>query len=86
MTDQHADRAYLLARPLPGVVGETRRVVHLAGLTANGRVTGLCGASFATADVEILDHIAGMPCEVCLSRAPGAGPRTITGPDGDAAQ
>lgn len=63
-----------IARPMPGVVGETRRVVHVFPLWPDGtvpqRVTALCGAEFGHGQLELLDQPAGMPCERCLSCTP----------------
>jgi hypothetical protein len=62
----------LLARPLPGTVGETQRVAHLfpVPVGATERLTALCGASFPPGELEVLDRPHGMPCTACLSRAP----------------
>lgn len=62
----------LLARPLPGTVGETRRVTHLFPVPAVvvAQLTALCGASFPPGDLEALDRPHGMPCTPCLARVP----------------
>lgn len=66
----------------PGVVGETRRTVHLVPLpqhieTTSGsataspeKLTALCGQTFAPGEAEQLNELRGMPCELCLLRAP----------------
>jgi hypothetical protein len=66
-----------------GVVGETRRIVHLVPLpqlvetTPGGtpaqppdRLVALCRQTFAPGDAEQLNEPRGMPCEVCLLRSP----------------
>lgn len=67
--------AYLLVRPVPGVVPNSRRVVHLVPAPnpygeIPRRLTALCGASFVPGIVDRLDTIRGMPCEICLARTP----------------
>ncbi|QFU91595.1 hypothetical protein [Amycolatopsis sp. YIM 10] len=61
-----------LARPLPGTVGETRRVCHLFPVPdeETTQLVALCGDEFGPGELEQLDRPAGMPCESCLSRAP----------------
>ncbi|GHF85392.1 hypothetical protein FHX82_002401 [Amycolatopsis bartoniae] len=55
-----------------GVVGECRRVSHIVPLPARGPIpeelVALCGAVILPAQAEVLDGIAGMPCEACLAR------------------
>lgn len=51
----------------PGVVGETRRVVHAAEPTGSTAQT-LCGTELSVADVEIVEY-GGMPCMPCTARA-----------------
>ncbi|TWP46083.1 hypothetical protein FKR81_37230 [Lentzea tibetensis] len=62
----------LFGRPLPGSVGEWRRVVHIfevpAGNTLPERLTALCGTSFGPGELESLGRPTGMPCESCLRR------------------
>jgi hypothetical protein len=64
----------LIVRPLPGTVGERRRVAHLlsapVGRELPEQVTAYCGAALRTCDLELLPALAGMPCELCLLRAP----------------
>ncbi|MCU1687049.1 MAG: hypothetical protein JWQ81_7788 [Amycolatopsis sp.] len=66
-----------LARPMPGTVGETRRVVHVFPFPADGatsdRVTALCGDDFIPGELELLDVPRGMPCEQCLRHTPTPG-------------
>nr|WP_074988040.1 hypothetical protein [Saccharomonospora viridis] len=67
--------AYLLVRPVPGVVPNSRRVVHLVPAPnpygeIPRRLAALCGASFVPGIVDRLDTIRGMPCETCLARTP----------------
>ncbi|GAA3365504.1 hypothetical protein [Saccharopolyspora gregorii] len=53
-------------RYAPGVVGETRRVVHVAIRRPDGACVALCDLVIAAAEAELLDEIAGMPCLVCV--------------------
>ncbi|WP_343034545.1 hypothetical protein [Amycolatopsis anabasis] len=63
-----------IARPLPGTVGETKRVVHLFPVPTDEPIpeelTALCKAHFLRGDLEGLLRVTGAPCEVCLSRIP----------------
>lgn len=65
-----------------GVVGETRRTVHLVPLpqlaeTTPGKaaaklpeqLTALCGQTFSPGEAEQLNEPRGMPCERCVLRA-----------------
>lgn len=65
-----------------GVVGETRRTVHLVELPAGVAdtlalnelphvLTALCGQGFAPGTADVLAGIAGMPCVDCVRRSPG---------------
>ncbi|MBA0127892.1 hypothetical protein H0B56_20290 [Haloechinothrix sp. YIM 98757] len=62
----------LLARPLPGTVGEARRVTHVFAEPESvpARLDAYCGVSFGAGELELLDGIRGMPCEPCLLLAP----------------
>ena len=64
------------ARALPGVVGETRRVVHVFPVPEQDSVpdqlTAFCSESFGPGELELLDSPAGMPCESCLQRTPSS--------------
>ncbi|MBB4683720.1 hypothetical protein [Amycolatopsis jiangsuensis] len=66
-----------IARPLPGMVGESRRVVHVFPLPAEGlapeRLTAYCGAMFGRSELELLERPVGMPCVTCLRLAPTPG-------------
>jgi hypothetical protein len=64
--------AMVLARPRRGTVGETRRVAHLFRAVSqdSDAVTALCGASFSSRTLELLDGPTGMPCTACLARCP----------------
>ena len=68
----------VFGRPLPGTVGETRRVVHVFEVATVDevpvRLTALCGLSFGAGELERLDTVQGMPCELCLRRTPAADP------------
>lgn len=67
-----------LGRPLPGVVGETRRLVHVFELTqqdlSSDRLVAMCAASFSPGQLELIDRPMGLPCESCLRRTPSAAP------------
>lgn len=68
----YAERAELMAvvRLRRGVVGERRRVCHIVPIPGSGpvpdRLHALCGEPIAPGDAEVLNRIAGMPCEACL--------------------
>lgn len=68
----------IFGRPLPGVVGETRRVVHVfetpAEDTMPERLTALCADSFGPGELELLDRPSGMPCVLCLTLTPNTAP------------
>ena len=64
-----------------GVVGESRRTVHLALLPAGvsdtaglaespGVLNALCGQIFDPGQAELLTSFGGMPCIDCLLQAP----------------
>jgi len=59
---------------LPGIAGETRRVVHIFevpfGSPPSGRLMALCEGSFGPEELELLDRPQGIPCEACLRRTP----------------
>lgn len=65
-----------LGRPLPGTVGETRRVVHVFAAPPDGevplRLAAFCGADFGPRELEMLDQPSGMPCVACLRDSPTA--------------
>ncbi|ASO22590.1 hypothetical protein FHR81_004052 [Actinoalloteichus hoggarensis] len=65
----------LLVRYLPGLVGETARLVHVcpAPRTAESIpevLTAYCSERFEREDVELLEGMSGMPCTWCLLRSP----------------
>ncbi|MFF4597240.1 hypothetical protein [Amycolatopsis sp. NPDC001319] len=66
-----------IARPLPGTVGESRRVVHVFPLPTQGsppeRLTAYCEATFGAGELELLERPVGMPCVTCLRLAPTPG-------------
>ncbi|WP_091629268.1 hypothetical protein [Amycolatopsis saalfeldensis] len=70
-----------VARPLPGTVGETRRVVHVFEVppedAAPERLTALCGLMFGPGQLELLERLQGMPCESCLRLTPTPDPKVI---------
>lgn len=67
----------IIARPLPGTVRETRRVVHVFPLPPDDvvpdQLTAYCGESFGRGQLELLDRPVGMPCVSCLRSSPGPG-------------
>ncbi|HKN53174.1 MAG TPA: hypothetical protein VJX66_11760 [Amycolatopsis sp.] len=76
----------IFGRLLPGMAGETRRVVHIfevpGGNVPPERLTALCGMSFGKGELEPLDGPRGIPCESCLCRNPGRGAiRTTARPE-----
>jgi hypothetical protein len=66
--------AVLLVRFRPGLVGLTRRAVPVVPVPAAGsvpeRLTAYCGLVFERGQAEAVEVAAGMPCELCLLRAP----------------
>ncbi len=57
-----------------GVVGESRRTVHLAYLLEKahaGVFVALCGQRFVPGEAELLGEISGQPCFPCLQLSPG---------------
>jgi hypothetical protein len=71
----------LLARYLPGVVGESRRTVHLIPLPAGGGAgaagVALCGALLHPDAVEMVAPGHGAPCTLCLVNYLNADPKRI---------
>jgi hypothetical protein len=67
----------IIARPLRGTVGESRRVVHVfpvpAEETTPERLTAYCGEAFGPGELELLERPVGMPCVTCLRCSPGPG-------------
>lgn len=61
-------------RLLPGVVGETKRVCHIAEVPQRvpeaDSLTTYCGIQIWRDQAEILSVPQGMPCEPCLVRVP----------------
>jgi hypothetical protein len=64
----------LLVRLLPGLVGETRRVVHVVPVPAAhvmpDVLTAYCGLQIKPNEAERLDRPTGMPCEPCALNTP----------------
>lgn len=64
----------ILVRMKPGLVGETKRVVHLVRLPESGTVpeelTAYCGERFEPGTIDFLPEPTGMPCVRCLIAAP----------------
>jgi hypothetical protein len=71
-----ADGVSLLVRYLPGVVGLTRRVVHVVPLTpgqgAPAVLVAHCGERIGRGIAEPVDPGVGSPCNACLLLAPTA--------------
>lgn len=67
-------RPVLLVRFLPGVIGESRRTVHVVPAPDGGAMpavlTAYCGQTFGPGQAEHLDGPAGAPCERCFLTAP----------------
>lgn len=47
------------------MVGETKRVVHVAIPLASGDFLALCETKLAAADAEVISALLGMPCMAC---------------------
>jgi hypothetical protein len=62
-------RPVILVRFKPGVVGESRRTIHVVPIP-NGEVpielTALCGQVFTPGAAERVNSPLGMPCDICL--------------------
>ena len=58
-------------RYAPGVVGESKRVVHQAVFTDGTSVWALCRREFAVTDIEEIGRC-GMPCMACTGQAAAA--------------
>jgi len=67
-TGRGSPNRIMLARPVSGVVGETRRTTHVfVSVTGPATsLTALCGLQFELASVEFLDGLTGMPCVKCM--------------------
>lgn len=68
------DSAVLLVRLRAGVVGESRRSVHVVPFPLRERgdvLVAYCGLPIVPVLAEYLDEVRGMPCELCLARATG---------------
>ncbi|HEV7976514.1 hypothetical protein [Amycolatopsis sp.] len=70
--------ALALVRLRRGVVGESRRVIHLIPVPTEGalpgHLTALCGEEVYPGQAEMLDRLCGMPCQTCLLRSPAPAP------------
>src|SRR5205085_9829469 len=74
-TSMTGDSGVLLVRLRPGVVGESRRSVHIvpfSGAETDGVLVAYCGMPIVGVLAELLEDVRGMPCELCLVRAPGS--------------
>lgn len=63
----------LLVRLLPGMIGESRRVVHVVPLPPGGVpevLTAYCSEQIEPGTAEVLGEFVGMPCERCVLAAP----------------
>lgn len=76
-------RPLLLVRFKRGVVGETKRVCHLVPVpetdTAPEVLTAYCETDIRPGEADLLPRIGGMPCELCMARAPINGPFDLLG-------
>lgn len=63
----------ILVRFLPGVVGESRRVVHVVPIPDVEDIpevlVALCGERIPQGKAEWLTQLCGMPCERCGQKA-----------------
>lgn len=75
----NGDRALLLARlratqPDGTVIGETQQVCHLVPVpdsrTMPNFLVAYCGVHIGPGMCEVLPYMVGMPCELCMARAP----------------
>lgn len=75
----NGDRALLLARLRPTqpdgtVIGETQRACHLVPVpdspTMPNFLLAYCGVRIGPGTCEVLPSVVGMPCELCMARAP----------------
>jgi hypothetical protein len=71
--------ALMIARPLPGTVGERERQAHLFPAAPGDTLVAFCGAEFPADALEWLNRLSGMPCESCLINSPG--PRRTSPPE-----
>jgi hypothetical protein len=71
--------ALIRVRYAPGVVGETKRVVHLVNLPTfedavqaqeDEEVSALCGETMRLREVDVINGMAGAPCFLCLQKTP----------------
>jgi hypothetical protein len=64
----------LLVRLLPGLVGESRRVVHVVPVVNAEEVppvlVAYCGEPIERGTAEVLPDMVGMPCERCVLATP----------------
>lgn len=62
----------LLVRLKPGVVGESRRQVHVVPISSATADTfvAYCGLRLAREDADTLAEPVGMPCYLCLALSP----------------
>jgi hypothetical protein len=77
----------LFVRPLPGVVGERDRVVHVVPVPDPHAIPeyliAYCGARFGPGMTESLATPVGMPCVRCLAAAPISGTEQLPDDDRD---
>lgn len=71
------ESAVLLVRYRPGMVGESRRLVHIASVPDTGgplvSLTAYCGHQFSSGEAELVGEGQGAPCFACLLAAPVPG-------------
>lgn len=68
------NRPVLFVRFKLGLVGESRRTVHVVPAPVGGEMTAVlvayCGQTFEPGQADHLPDIIGMPCELCVVRVP----------------
>ena len=66
-----AESSILLVRYRRGLVGESKRVVHIVPVPATDitQLIAYCGQSFEAGEAELVGE-RGMPCVTCLAKAP----------------
>jgi hypothetical protein len=63
----------LLVRLRRGMIGESRRVVHLVPVPTDrvpAALTAYCGEEIVPGTAEVLSCFTGVPCSPCLAAAP----------------
>jgi hypothetical protein len=89
VAEQSQPPVVMWVRFRPGIVGLTRRMVHVvpvpAGDVVPQRLTAYCGQPFEPGQAELLTEAAGAPCTMCLllwPLPPPGTPAVTASPDG----